>query len=78
MSVRTLHASFQRCFGMSPMAYVRKMRLEHVREELLAWASDPDIRVTDVATRWEFFHLGRFAQQYRERFGESPSDTIRR
>ncbi|MFE5707660.1 AraC family transcriptional regulator [Rhodococcus koreensis] len=78
MSVRTLHASFQRCFGLSPMAYVRKVRLEHVREELLTRRDhDPDLRVTDVATRWGFFHLGRFAQQYKERFGESPSDTMR-
>ncbi|MGB3484660.1 MAG: AraC family transcriptional regulator [Mycobacterium sp.] len=78
MSVRTLHASFQKCFGMSPMAYVRKIRLEHVREELLKGGAEGELRVTDVATRWGFFHLGRFAQQYKERFGESPSETIRR
>lgn len=34
--------------------------------------------VTDVAVRWGFFHLGRFAQQYRERFGVLPSETVRR
>lgn len=76
MSVRTLHASFQRCFGMSPMAYVRKVRLEHVHDEL-ASRHDPDLSVTAVATRWGFFHLGRFAQQYRDRFGEYPSETLR-
>ena len=77
MSVRTLHASFQRCFGLSPMAYVRKIRLEHVRAELVA-NRDPHLQVTEVASRWGFFHLGRFAQQYRARYGESPSDTLRR
>lgn len=76
MSVRTLHASFQRCFGMSPMAYVRKVRLEHVRAELIA-NRDPHLQVTEVASRWGFFHLGRFAKQYRDRYGESPSDTLR-
>ncbi|MET0473431.1 MAG: AraC family transcriptional regulator [Mycobacterium sp.] len=76
VSVRTLHASFQRCFGMSPMSYVRKVRLEHVHDELVS-RHDPELRVTEVATRWGFFHLGRFAQQYKERFGESPSDTLR-
>jgi AraC-like DNA-binding protein len=76
MSVRTLHASFQRCFGMSPMAYVRKVRLEHVHDELVS-RHDPELSVTEVATRWGFYHLGRFAQQYKERFGENPSDTLR-
>lgn len=76
MSVRTLHASFQRSFGMSPMAYVRKVRLEHVHVELLS-PHDPDLSVTEVATRWGFYHLGRFAQQYRDRYGEYPSETLR-
>lgn len=77
MSVRTLHASFQRHFGMSPMAYVRKERLEQVRAELLA-NRDAELQVTEVAMRWGFFHLGRFAQQYKERYGETPSETLRR
>jgi AraC-like DNA-binding protein len=55
------------------MAYVRKIRLEHVRAELVA-NRDPHLQVTEVASRWGFFHLGRFAQQYRARYGESPSD----
>ena len=76
MSVRTLHASFQQVFGESPMAHLRTLRLDHVRAELVR--SDPAlVRVTDVAMRWGFFHQSRFAQQYRERFGELPSATLR-
>lgn len=76
MSVRTLHASFQQSFGESPMAYLRRVRLDHVRAELLR--SDPlRVRVTDVAMKWGFFHQSRFAQQYRARFGELPSRTLR-
>ena len=76
MSVRTLHASFQQTFGESPMAYLRRIRLDHVRAELLR--SDPTrVRVTDVAMKWGFFHQSRFAQQYREHFGELPSRTLR-
>jgi AraC-like DNA-binding protein len=77
VSVRTLHAAFAERLGVPPMAYVRTVRLAKVRAELLA--GDPDgVRVTDVATRWGFFHQSRFAQQYRERFGELPSQTLAR
>ena len=76
MSVRTLHASFQQTFGESPMSYLRRIRLDHVRAELLR--SDPSrVRVIDVAMKWGFFHQSRFAQQYREHFGELPSRTLR-
>lgn len=77
MSVRTLHASFQQAFGESPMAYLRRIRLDRVRAEL-AGGRDPVARITDVAMRWGFFHPSRFAQQYRERYGELPSETVRR
>jgi AraC-like DNA-binding protein len=77
MSVRTLHATFQQELGMSSMAYLRRIRLDHVRAELVNTARS-DIRITDVAMRWGFFHPSRFAQQYRDRYGELPSDTVRR
>jgi AraC-like DNA-binding protein len=76
MSVRTLHASFQQTFGESCMSYLRRIRLDHVRAELLR--SDPNVmRVTDISAKWGFLHQSRFAQQYRERFGELPSATLR-
>jgi len=77
VSVRTLHAAFSDRLGESPMAYVRRIRLGKVRAELLG--SDPEsTRVTDVATKWGFFHQSRFAQQYREQFHELPSTTLHR
>jgi AraC-like DNA-binding protein len=77
VSVRTLHAAFQQQLGESPMAYVRRIRLGRVRAELLR--SDPSkVRVTDVAMRWGFMHLSRFAEQYREQFNELPSVTLHR
>ena len=77
MSVRALHATFQHELGMSPMAHLRRIRLDHVHAELLRSAGSP-LRISDVATRWGFFHQSRFARQYQERFGELPSDTARR
>lgn len=76
VSVRRLQESFRQYVGMSPMAYVREVRLERVHEELRA--GDPDgLSVGEVAWRWGFTHPGRFAAQYRARFGETPSRTLR-
>jgi AraC-like DNA-binding protein len=74
ISARALQAGFQEIAGMSPMTYVRGVRLDRVHLEL---ASGTYGSVTDVAARWGFFHPGRFARQYRERFGELPSSTAR-
>lgn len=76
MSVRTLHATFQQTVGESPMNHLRRIRLDRARADLQR--SDPQsARVTEIALRWGFLHQSRFAQQYRERFGERPSETLR-
>jgi AraC-like DNA-binding protein len=74
-TARALQRGFRVVVGMSPTAYVRVVRLDRVHAELLSRAGTAS--VTDVAMRWGFFHLGRFAQQYRERFGVLPSQTVR-
>lgn len=76
VSVRTLQEAFRRHVGMSPMAYVNEVRLHRVRGQLRASAPGTTT-VSDVAYQWGFAHLGRFARRYRERFGESPSQTLR-
>jgi AraC-like DNA-binding protein len=78
VSVRALQAGFARDLGCSPSAYVREQRLARIREELARADPMADVRVTDVALRFGFSHLGRFAQTYYERFGELPSTTVRR
>ncbi|MCT4355023.1 AraC family transcriptional regulator [Streptomyces sp. Je 1-79] len=76
VGVRRLQESFREYVGMSPMAYVREVRLERVREELRG-AGPGELSVSEVAWRWGFAHHGRFAAQYRTRFGETPSQTLR-
>ena len=76
MSVRSLQESFRRSLDTTPMAYLRHLRLEKVRDELMA-AAPGTVSVTDVAARWGFVHLGRFAAAYRSEFAERPSDTMR-
>ena len=76
LSVRTLQDGFHRHLDTTPTLYLREVRLRRARDDLLA--ADPGTaKVTDVAIRWGFLQLGRFAAQYRERFGESPSATLR-
>ncbi|MGP3920975.1 AraC family transcriptional regulator [Nonomuraea sp. 10N515B] len=76
VSIRTLQAAFQTHVDMSPMAYLRSVRLERVHAELVA--SEPSYTsVTDVAHRWGFLHLGRFATAYRHKYGAHPSETLR-
>ncbi|WP_409060610.1 AraC family transcriptional regulator [Streptomyces sp. SYP-A7185] len=76
VGVRWLQEAFRRYVGMSPMAYVRDVRLVRVRDELRA-AGPGEVSVSEVAHRWGFGHLGRFAEQYHARFGELPSQTLR-
>ncbi|WP_308368726.1 AraC family transcriptional regulator [Streptomyces sp. ISL-36] len=76
VGVRRLQESFREYVGMSPMAYVREIRLDRVHEELRG-AGPGELSVSEVAWRWGFAHLGRFAAQYRTRFGETPSQTLR-
>jgi AraC-like DNA-binding protein len=74
-SYRTLQAAFNTSYGMSPMAYVRSMRMIHAHRDLLA--AENGTTVSDVALKWGFIHLGRFAKNYARQFGVLPSETLR-
>ena len=76
LSERALFGLFQREVGCTPLEFVRRRRLERARAALLDPRA-PARSVTEVALAHGFLHLGRFAQQYKARFGESPSDTWR-
>jgi len=76
VSVRALQAIFHRHTGLAPMAYLRDLRLDRAHEDLLR-ARPGETTVALVAHRWGLGHLGRFAAAYRERFGVSPSETLR-
>ncbi|MFE0450745.1 AraC family transcriptional regulator [Streptomyces sp. NPDC058914] len=76
VGARWLQVAFRRQLGLSPMAYVREVRLARVREELER-ADPARTTVAEVAFRWGFGHLGRFAEKYRQRYGELPSETLK-
>ncbi len=76
VSARALQKAFQRAMQPPPMTYLRRLRLHEARAELASHNSQT-MTVTAVAGRWGFLHLSRFAEQYRQLFGESPSDTLK-
>ncbi|AGL17563.1 AraC family transcriptional regulator [Actinoplanes sp. N902-109] len=76
VGVRVLQESFRRHVGVSPLTYLRRLRLEGVHAELLR-SDRGEVSVSEVAHRWGFTHLGRFAGAYRDRYGVSPSETLR-
>lgn len=73
--VRTLLDAFRQFRGQSPMRMLRDVRLDVAREQLLSTAC---LSVTETAMDAGFGHLGRFAHDYRVRFGETPSQTMLR
>ena len=70
---RTLQYSFESIIGVSPVKYMRALRLNGVRRSLLS--NNDCLSVAEAAASWGFLHLSQFAKDYRELFGELPSDT---
>jgi AraC family ethanolamine operon transcriptional activator len=75
VSRRTLQYSFQDVLQVNPVRYLRALRLNGVRRTLKL--AQPQASVHDIAARWGFWHMSRFADDYRRMFGELPSQTAR-
>ncbi|MYW63457.1 helix-turn-helix domain-containing protein [Streptomyces sp. SID8379] len=76
VTVRALQYAFRRHLDTTPLAYLRRVRLTHVHEELRAADPDSGLTVTAVAARWGFYHPGRFAMLYRDAYGHPPHHTL--
>lgn len=73
---RALQAAFRRHHGISPMAYLRQVRMQRAHDDLVAADPVHGDTVGAVAERWHFRNAGRFAVAYRHRFGRHPSVTL--
>jgi AraC-like DNA-binding protein len=73
--IRSLFFTFKKSRGVSPMAFVRQVRLRHAKEMLTR--ATPETTVTSVAYACGFSNLGHFAKYYYATFGEHPSETLR-
>ena len=75
-SARSIFHQFKKDRGQSPMAFVKQVRLRHARDMLARKDQNPSVTATAFACG--FNNLGHFARDYFKRFGERPSDTVRR
>jgi AraC-like DNA-binding protein len=76
VSTRAIFRAFERSRAYSPMAFAKAIRLKRAREILMS--GDPCVSVTGAAFQSNFASPGRFAKDYREAFGELPSETVSR
>jgi len=77
VSERTLEYAFKEITGLTPMAYLMRLRLHRVRQALLATTPE-STTVSAEALNCGFWHFGEFSRAYKDSFGELPSDTLRR
>jgi AraC family transcriptional regulator, ethanolamine operon transcriptional activator len=77
VSERTLDYAFREVAGMSPVAYLTRLRLHRVRKAL-QMATHGSTTVSAQALRWGFGHFGDFSCAYKHCFDELPSETLRR
>ena len=73
-SYATVERAFREMYGITPKIMLNEMRLSKVRTALLH--PDSSTTVTEVALRWGFVELGRFSAYYRQRYNETPSETL--
>ncbi|MDT7552398.1 MAG: hypothetical protein QOH17_140 [Pseudonocardiales bacterium] len=76
IGARTLQEAFRRHLETTPMAYLRRVRLERAHAELLAADPTSGATVASIASRWGFANLGRFAATYRDSYGRSPRAAL--
>lgn len=75
LSVRALQEGFRRYVGMSPMEYLRMVRLHRAHRDLRS-AHPVTSSVAAIAQRWGFSHHGRFSAAYKAMYGETPQQTL--
>lgn len=75
LSVRSLQHALRRYRETTPSAVLQSIRLTRVRDQLHI-SEPPLVSVAEVAREWGFIQLGRFAGQYKTKFGESPRETL--
>jgi AraC-like DNA-binding protein len=77
VSCRTIFNGFRKYKNITPMRYLKEVRLQNAYEDLKRGHIGKDT-VTEIAFKWGFSHLGHFSNDYKCRFYEAPSETLLR
>jgi len=72
VSERTLDYAFKEKYHVSPVEYIKAIKLNEVKKELL---QSNEQLISSVAAKYGFWHMGQFAADFRKRFGELPSEV---
>ncbi len=75
VSKSKLYDEFKLHYGTSPMSYLRKYRLQQIHKILSSPQVHSKVSISQLAYQWGFTHLSRFADEYKQEFGEKPSET---
>ena len=73
-SKTVLSVAIRQATGLSPLTFMRNVRLEQVRKALLSGVHSGS--VGDVALRYGFPSRGHFSRYYSDLFGELPRETL--
>ncbi|MEA5535668.1 helix-turn-helix domain-containing protein [Crocosphaera sp. XPORK-15E] len=73
VSQRTLEYTFKDLYEITPKAYLKRLRLNHLRQCLQQ--SSPEDKILEFAQDLGFLHRGQLAKDYQQLFGELPSET---
>lgn len=76
ISRRALQTCFLDVTGITPLAYLRALRLNEVKRILMR-EPRTQLSIGDAAAQFSFYHLSHFSAQYKSLFGELPSQTKR-
>jgi AraC family ethanolamine operon transcriptional activator len=77
VSERTLRTAFHEYFGVGPVRYLLLRQLHQVHRAL-SGADPEEATVSKILVEHGEWEFSRFASRYRQLFGESPSETLRR
>lgn len=77
VTTRAIQLAFRRHLDTTPMAYLRRVRLERAHDDLKRATPGDGVTVTAVASRWGFASPSRFTAYYYQAYGVRPSRTLR-